>query len=167
MFYYEVMNVLGVGSMGSVAKVRKRDEVMGGSARKALVDSFSKERQIKSCFQIPLIGGLFRHCMDSDRALKNASSSLDDSFVDDRRVTTITSQFTTSSTDEMDFNESSLRLAGSATYEATYAMKSIHLDRVTDPTFIDELINEIEILQELVSESCECSPVNQASPKSI
>jgi calcium-dependent protein kinase len=30
-----------------------------------------------------------------------------------------------------------------------YAMKSIHLNRITDETFIDELQNEIEILKQL------------------
>jgi len=39
--------------------------------------------------------------------------------------------------------------ANISTYELTYALKSIHLNRVTDKIFIDELRNEIEILKSL------------------
>ena len=36
LFYYQVEQILGIGSMGSVVKVRKRDAVVGGSARQDL-----------------------------------------------------------------------------------------------------------------------------------
>jgi len=42
LFYYEVVAVLGVGSMGSVAKVRKKQEVIGGSARTDLQVRFRR-----------------------------------------------------------------------------------------------------------------------------
>ena len=34
-------------------------------------------------------------------------------------------------------------------YDMTYAMKSIHISRCTDPTFVEELQNEIQILKTL------------------
>jgi hypothetical protein len=57
-FYYKVVAVLGVGSMGSVAKVRKRESVVGGSARKDLQDHFRKEKQLNDCFHLPFVGKL-------------------------------------------------------------------------------------------------------------
>jgi len=59
LFYYEIINVLGVGSMGSVAKVRKRNDVMGGSARRNLVDSFNRQKKNEDCFKIPLFGVVY------------------------------------------------------------------------------------------------------------
>ena len=37
----------------------------------------------------------------------------------------------------------------SNSYDMTYAMKSIHISRCTDPTFVEELQNEIQILKAL------------------
>ena len=200
LFYYEVVNVLGLGSMGSVAKVRKRTEVLGGSARKSLRESFDSERRIKTCLQIPILGGLFRHCIDSDqvlerklqarkrtmkRAMENGNSvALDGELSHNGSHNQQPSFLSLSSSSPMDDsfyshddslreghphadrngkntngNSNGLDRSGSmnlsirttsSSYEAYYAMKSIHLDRVTDPTFVQELRNEIAILKKLV-----------------
>lgn len=145
LFYYEVATVLGVGSMGSVAKVRKRDAAIGGSARKDLQDHFRREKQIKSCFNVPLIGGLFNFCFkDIVKPPTNLSGS--------RRMSGRSHSVTSSSVLAPigvveDYND----LHGEAPYlnENLYAMKSIHLSRVTDDSFVQELKNEIQILRRL------------------
>jgi serine/threonine protein kinase len=139
LFYYEVATVLGVGSMGSVAKVRKRDAAMGGSARKDLQDHFRREKQIKTCFNVPLVGGLFKFCLKgmvkppsgSSGSIRGSTSS---SVLEPRGMVE-------------DYND----LHGEAPYlnDNLYAMKSIHLSRVTDDAFVQELKNEIQILRRL------------------
>lgn len=140
LFYYEVVSVLGVGSMGSVAKVRKRDSVVGGSARASLQKHFRKEKRRQQCFDIPCLGSMFQACFgawgthDSVR-----SSSVDDSDGNSsilRKRTSIVE----------DYNDGHGETSG---YGQIYAMKSIHLSRVTDPTFVQELMNEIQILRTL------------------
>mmetsp|Transcript_34563 Transcript_34563/g.83468 ORF Transcript_34563/g.83468 Transcript_34563/m.83468 type:complete len:858 (-) Transcript_34563:103-2676(-) len=48
--YYEVLKVLGDGSMGSVSKVKKRAHAVGGSARKDFVDSEQRDNSQDKCF---------------------------------------------------------------------------------------------------------------------
>jgi serine/threonine protein kinase len=48
--YYEVLKVLGDGSMGSVSKVKKRDHAVGGSARKKFVESEQRDKLKNKCF---------------------------------------------------------------------------------------------------------------------
>ena len=157
LFYYEIITVLGVGSsklkhiihsnlsattafvlmidldventVGSVAKVRKRDDVVGGSARRELVNSFNRQKKNQDCFKIPFIGGLFRHCLDDAPSRPSTSHQ----FFSAPLETVIGSN----------------GLAKSRNYEVTYALKSIHLNRVTETSFVDELKNEIEILKSL------------------
>mmetsp|Transcript_16016 Transcript_16016/g.37107 ORF Transcript_16016/g.37107 Transcript_16016/m.37107 type:complete len:896 (-) Transcript_16016:313-3000(-) len=49
----------------------------------------------------------------------------------------------------MDASEYSFSSAGRSGLDNEYAMKSIHLNRVTDETFVEELKNEIDILKSL------------------
>jgi serine/threonine protein kinase len=178
LFYYEVASVLGVGSMGSVAKVRKRDSVVGGSARKGLQKHFEKERKLKVCFSLPFVGGMFRACLDppDDNSRSDSNHDGDSStFVSN----VVSSSTATPSRNSSILNTKNARfevlggggggggsssspprtppslsidgqsVASGSTYEQYYAMKSIHLSRVTDPSFVEELKNEIQILRSL------------------
>jgi serine/threonine protein kinase len=70
LFFYEVVQTLGVGSMGSVARVRKRQDRVGGSARKDIQEAVRAQNRRKQCLNIPIIGGLFRLCIDDDLTIK-------------------------------------------------------------------------------------------------
>ena len=141
LFYYEVVAVLGVGSMGSVAKVRKRSSIVGGSARKELQDHFRREKRREQCFQVPVVGGFFRWCIgkaqfhtESESSSRHESNASETSSILAPRAPIVE-----------DYND----LHGESSTDLLFAMKSIHLSRVTDPTFIQELKNEIDILRSL------------------
>lgn len=112
--------------MGSVAKIRKRDEAIGGSARAYNQERARNEAKLEACWKLPFVGGFFRDCL-KDRVeamvLDTSKQSLHSRSFDDNATDVST--------------------------DLTYAMKSIHLSRVTDPTFVLELKNEIEILKSL------------------
>lgn len=135
LFYYEIVSVLGVGSMGSVAKVRKRDELIGGSARKALVADLQRQRVRKECWKLPLIGDCLRHCYEKAEAHRPDLLRRGSSFIGIRpnAVDDVTGR--------TPLNRST------SNYEVFYAMKSIHLNRITDPEFVEELKNEISVRQ--------------------
>ena len=142
MFYYEIIKVVGVGSMGSVAMVKKRGEVIGGSARKKLVASLRRENKKNVCFKLPVVGDLFRHCFEAlDGVKSNSSQAL-------RPALMSQSSGTTSFAGDDNASSSSV---GSKKTSVLYALKSIHLSRVTDQIYVEELKNEIEILKKLVS----------------
>lgn len=156
LFYYEVQQVLGVGSMGSVVKVRKRDAVVGGSARKDLRGIFQRERLAKDCMSVPIFGWIIKNCLYNPLAnheqqlSTNGSGSL-------RSLLSFGSSSRGSPFKPVYDSVRSFDTSGSATgdhnpakpYEQTYAMKSIHLSRVTDPAFVEELRNEIIVLKAL------------------
>lgn len=155
MKYYNFISVMGIGSMGSVTCVRKRSHQVGGSARQIVIDSVKREKQLKQCFTIPYgFGKLFQYCHgklfqkdDNDSITDDNDAFIvpgygDDSPYDDIESSPYTSTRSRSSpnrsgTDEQHHND------------IVYAMKSIHLSRVTDETFINELKNEVIILKEL------------------
>lgn len=119
---YEVTKILGTGSMGNVTKVKKKESAIGGSARKEVGQVADSP-----CFALPIVGGLFRTCLrgkGGSRHLLGASL---------RGSIHSASSFTRSST----------------SYGLTYAMKSIHLSRLADNSYVDELKNEVEILKSL------------------
>lgn len=126
LFFYQVESVLGIGSMGSVTKVRKRKQLVGGSARRGLQEHFRKEKNLHTCFRIPLIGGVFQHCLKGQLEFNGSPTHVTDSvsFEADDNLT----------------NESD---------DIVYAMKSIHLGRVTDERYLRELKNEISALKAL------------------
>ena len=158
LFYYEVVSVLGVGSMGSVAKVKKRQGVVGGSARKGLQDHFRKERRLQQCFQLPLVGGLFKYCLEgfmeyreSEAAFVRTSSGNSLNFNDSplgSNNSGSSSLLNASGAAVEDYNDGH-GLPSEEPTEMVYAMKSIHLSRVTNETFVEELKNEIAILRTL------------------
>ena len=132
--YYEITQVLGVGSMGSVAKVRKRAQAIGGSARKSVQERVQWEHRIATCFKLPLVGGLFSFCLrrKADQWLEEISERRADNIAGGDNLNSVTS--TTKST---------------TSSEMIFAMKSIHLSRITDDTFVEELRNEVCILKTL------------------
>jgi hypothetical protein len=139
MVYYEIMRVVGVGSMGSVAMVRKRGEMIGGSARRNLVKSLRRQKTANECFRIPIVGELFRQCFEAVQPKRN--SNHDSSRVYSHQDESINSVYD---------NESS-ESSGTKKVSPLYALKSIHLNRLGDESFVEELKNEIEILKSLVS----------------
>jgi calcium-dependent protein kinase len=179
LFYYEIVSVLGVGSMGSVAKVRKHVHVRGGSARKEIADHFSRERKFKQCVQIPVLGPLLKACFqplwnhlqNNDSAFRATHPTLDDESQDGSTNSSILYPHAVAAEHNHDIqasinvtsprksgnSNSSLKSASSMFTKTKrnrrkaplFAMKSIHLSRVTDPTFVDELKNEIHILKKL------------------
>ena len=153
LFYYEVEKVMGVGSMGSVVKVKKRREVIGGSARKSLQETFRRERLAQDCMKIPFCGWFAEHCLRNplgNHEHNNTNSSLSSSL---RNILSLRS--TESALKPIhDSGRSAdsygtLESPSQKSYDMTFAMKSIHLSRVTDETFVEELRNEIAVLKAL------------------
>lgn len=135
LFYYEVLNVLGAGSMGCVAKVKKRDQAVGGSARKEMVASLKKIKKREECFQFPIFGPFFKFCMKLRGEIDDASQHSSNNTDSTRSLNTAISSGSSTSRRSMS--------------NIIYAMKSIHLNRIKDKTFETELKNEIEILKRL------------------
>lgn len=127
---YEVMEILGEGSMGSVSRVRKRLDAIGGSARR----EFVRKHGSKGC------------CFGWFNFIKLPSKR--DSFLDSSRIATSTTTTVTSSN-----GSSGNKTAGRHLYRkqssivkhsehhkaGVYALKSIHLDRCTTKEYIEEL----------------------------
>jgi hypothetical protein len=148
--YYEVMNILGLGSMGSVSMVRKRPSAIGGSARKNVSNDENegenlvaepREQDQLVCFQLPIIGPIaiwlhqsFRKTISSDDIITKSKSNSDRTG---DTLQTVGSQ-------DNDNNSQT-----STSSDLKFAMKSIHLSRCTDPSFVEELQNEIAILKTL------------------
>jgi hypothetical protein len=129
--YYEVLSVLGAGSMGSVAKVRKRKEAVGGSARK---------RIDQDCC-MPLLSGISQFFVtmrsDSQRSLTASEGS---------GGSGVSSILQPRTNIVEDYND---QHGEEQSGDLVYAMKSIHLSRVTNDVFLEELKNEISILKSL------------------
>lgn len=150
LFYYEVQKVLGVGSMGSVVKVRKRDEVVGGSARKNLQETFKRERFLQDCGRIPICGWIAKHCFWNP--LGNHEQNLNSSATNSIRNLLSLRDSPFKPISESGHSIDSLdnpNASPSKKYDMTYAMKSIHLSRVTDAAFVEELRNEVSVLKAL------------------
>jgi serine/threonine protein kinase len=150
LFYYEVQQVLGVGSMGSVVKVKKRGEVVGGSARKELQSTFQRERVVHGCAKIPFFGWIAQNCLKNplgnhEQHLKRSNSN---PIMNMLSLRSNESPFRpmTDSGRTLGSNDST---GSNSTKKFEYAMKSIHLSRVTDPAFIEELRNEVAVLKAL------------------
>jgi serine/threonine protein kinase len=150
LFYYEVLQLLGVGSMGSVVKVRKRGEVVGGSSRKDLQGTFQRERLVHGCAKIPFFGWIAQHCIKNP--LKNHEQQLKKSTSNPMlnllslRSNESPFKAMNDSGRSLDTNDST---GSSSTGKFEYAMKSIHLSRVTDIVFVEELRNEVAVLKAL------------------
>jgi serine/threonine protein kinase len=143
--YYETIQVLGAGSMGSVTKVKKRESVIGGSARQDYVNSIHGIEGF--CFSLPIIGHMLRSCTGRDlgqrvkRDLFVTSPSSLDTERDIRASST--------SGRSRSFHRSPSSTISYARKELYFALKTIHLDRVTDQQLVEELQNEIDILRSM------------------
>lgn len=142
LFNYEVISVLGVGSMGSVAKVKKRGAAIGGSARRELQRHFSREKRLRECGSIPVFGSIFQHCIGWFMKKDEFSNS---NGVDNSRHNSTNSTGSSILVPRGD----TLEEDEECKYQLVYGMKSIHLSRVTDPAFVEELRNEVRILKTL------------------
>lgn len=151
-FFYQVTRNLGEGSMGDVKLVKKRADKVGGSARRDIQEAVRRQRERTACFQVPIIGNIFRMCVDGD--LKDEPMTDSDpssrhsafSFLSGKDDTSTTQ--TTGVSAARSF-EDSLSSDSSSSGEIIYAMKSILLHQIGDQTYIDELRNEIAILKDL------------------
>lgn len=149
LFNYEVVKVLGVGSMGSVAKVKKRGSAIGGSARRELQEHFTRERRMKECASIPVFGSIFKVCLRGFFKLVPPSDSRVNSrsWLYDTTEGSVESSLRNSKENVLEVIEDEVKEKDK--YEIQYAMKSIHLSRVTDPSFVEELRNEVRILRDV------------------
>jgi serine/threonine protein kinase len=107
---------------------------------------------MQKCFELPLVGGMFQYCFGSSSLMKysNSSNSL---FTDSvRSVASVDSSILVphisagDGSDHLYCDDSNTEFGSSSIY---YAMKSIHLSRVNDHAFVEELLNEISILKTL------------------
>lgn len=156
LFYYNIDKIVGVGSMGSVAVVSKREDAVGGSSRKNIVESFRRHQKQEKCFRTPLLGPLFRFCVEDIGIGRHKSHSSGHKSTDsDSSSISFLSSLTASKRDLFTASERSAvsdceDSRSQRSYgEMKYAMKSIHLNRITDETFVEELQNEIMILKQM------------------
>ena len=130
MSIYEVIEIMGEGSMGSVSRVRKRIEAVGGSARAAFVQKHSSGVD-KCCFgwmQFLKLPSQTDLMIDSSRTDNTAKSTNSET----------SSKKSAKNTRKMYRQQSSL-VKYDTHKEAFYALKSIHLDRCSTKEYIDEL----------------------------
>jgi hypothetical protein len=130
---YEVVEFLGEGSMGSVAKVRKRDTAIGGSARSEFVDNEKCCFHLVSMFRLPQSNNskfedFSRHNGSSGTVTPLSASNHSISKPKNKKV--------------LQHKPSSLISYKSSNKTVTYALKSLHLDRCTSVALKEELKNE-------------------------
>ena len=159
MYFYQVTKHLGAGSMGDVKLVTKKQNQIGGSARRDLRTAIRRQKLEKKCIQLPVIGNVFKLCMDGD--LKDASQHSSAFSV----LTSSTARSTSTPSIHNRSFEDSLMMSssdnvnttaatstgGNSNKEIIYAMKSILVDKLdnTRQELLKELRNEIDILKGL------------------
>lgn len=166
--YYEVLKVLGDGSMGSVSKVKKRKSAMGGSARKAFVEEENRHQKQKTFF----LQNCFSFCIPGSKEVKkqnsfvvaeeirvprrseknregSAGSSISALTGASSYVTNGNGSAGSSPASARDFKKSSSMISYSGEVSTVYALKTIILDKVTDSIFRKEMLNEIAILRSI------------------
>uniref|UniRef100_A0A7S1VXM4 Calmodulin n=1 Tax=Ditylum brightwellii TaxID=49249 RepID=A0A7S1VXM4_9STRA len=189
--YYRILEVVGVGSMGSVSRVQKRPSAIGGSAR--LENSLRgrkqlqewKEYQQRQCLQQQAwwqkpLPTLFSSCCDdtsssdwknhkwlsffrrTDITTPPTSSDMHNLLslptLEDGPITNFPSHFNLNASQHSILNDTfhsttnlnaSFHSTSSAIQNIEYALKSIHIQRLSKKAAITELQNEIEILKTL------------------
>jgi serine/threonine protein kinase len=120
MKYYDLIEVLGVGSMGTVAKVKKKDSAVGGSAREAF-----RKAEHKCCYGLPLTCCFAGEGDEKEGALISVDSN------------------------PHLLKKSSSMITYGDHRDSYFALKSIVLERAANDTFIAELQNEVAILKTL------------------
>lgn len=129
--YYEVMKMVGEGSMGSVCLVKKRESALGGSARKVFVER-QKRRKVASILPC------FSFCLPGDSSEETKEGALITSPEEDDAISTTSSR-----------SKSSAMVDFAADYGVSYALKSIILNHAKNRVFVEELQNETAILRTL------------------
>lgn len=150
--YYEIVKVLGEGSMGNVTKVHKRKSMLGGSARSEFVKQ-EKQRSRLWCFDFKF--SCFQFCSRSTE--EETKDSLLETIEENAPSQDMSTSLLPASSNNQNIrtgSESSQVSSSSSiiTYgrkDVPYALKSIHVDRVRDTVYRMELMNEIVILQTL------------------
>jgi calcium-dependent protein kinase len=135
--YYEVVKILGDGSMGSVSKVQKRKNMVGGSARPSFVEAEYRRNLCFGFFFCPAICPVSKEESSKTSALET---------IDEKGMAVKTIM---GKKQEKGFARSGSSMITYGKKYVTYALKSIHLDRVKDAIFKLELMNEVAILQRL------------------
>lgn len=122
MKYYDLLDVLGVGSMGTVAKVKKKTTAVGGSARVHF-----RESEKKCCFGLPLTCCFGGEGKAKPGAIEPVSDHPTPSLL--RKASSI--------------------ITYGNKKESYFALKSILLERAANEAFVEELKNEVAILKTL------------------
>lgn len=148
--YYEVIKVLGEGSMGSVSKVQKRKSALGGSARVSYVQD-EKRRSHWWCPGIQIPCFIFCPVSTPEKPKNSLLGTIEEDVPDSEPVLPPVrksgSEKTISESSREESSVSSIITYGSN--NVIYALKSIHVERVKDAVYRKELMNEIAILQTL------------------
>lgn len=143
---YEIMEMLGEGSMGSVSRVRKRVEAVGGSARAAFVQKHHTPSAAAKCccfgwlrfLQLPSQGDVM---VVSDNGSEGSSTTATAAAKKTRSSRSVGSSSTTASstTNRKMYRQSSSIVKFDTHKDTFYALKSIHLDRCSTKEYVDEL----------------------------
>jgi len=171
---FEQAKLLGSGSMGTVSMVKKVKDAVGGSARVKNLSTKTRLEMhgvhpiaIKIC-TTPIVGEFFETCTglkeyteqypcnDSNlpnRDMNGLSEKANSFFNKLGRVGSfgklVALNISTHQPNHIRINKLLKKERASGNYEPYYALKSIHLDRVNDLTFVGELKNEIAIMKRL------------------
>jgi serine/threonine protein kinase len=158
--FYDVIKVLGDGSMGSVTMVKRKAHYKGGSARVKFV---KEQQRDKCCFGwlafCPLTNSPFQKWEPEnydDKAMSSNLESIHEGQTDTASASSTSDhhhQAAGANTAEQKRAKFKTHVSSSminygTQRDHTYALKSIHMDRVND-IFLKELMNEIAILQSL------------------
>jgi len=158
---YEPLKILGTGSMGSVTMVRKRKEVIGGSARFHNL-SLPKQLELKGMnpcfvkiFTLPVIGnwllvssGMGARRIDvSQHSLDGSQKDLDVSNISVPAF--ILTQGLQRKPRHVSIDSYLNKQRAKGKSDNHYALKAIHLSRINDPIYVEEMKNEIEIMKRL------------------
>ena len=157
---FQLIKVLGKGSMGNVSLVRKRS--VGGSARFNAAARQAVQQKYEQCFQLPIIGGCLELCLrdKARREMHQAASSRDALIVlQSPGDAAAKNDNHNNNNDEEDSTQPTSLLSDTMTPSSSsktnsssqpiYAMKSIHYSLIQDPTFVHELRNEVMVLKTL------------------
>jgi len=168
---YDLAKLLGTGSMGTVHMVKRRKDNAGGSARVKNLSTRNRLEMhrvhpfaIQIC-TVPTIGKWFESCTGLDEHTKDFPQevpSIDNSSRSIHRDTSLISSLhrvkefgkmalnmSTHQPNHIRINSYLEKQRKRGNYAPYYALKSIHLDRVNDLTFVNELKNEIAIMKKL------------------